>query len=119
MRYAAAALGVLLLATGCGQATPAGRATGTLVMDDFSYDPVQIVVPAGQAGYVLTLVNRGTVPHDMTVDGLPDEVPVHLALLPGGEVPYALPPLPAGTYEVYCALEGHRELGMEAELVVA
>ena len=87
-------------------------------MSDFAYEPARIVLPADTPGYELQLRNAGSLPHDLTVEGLPEDVRVHLALLPGDQIPYPLPALPAGEYTVFCSLEGHRAAGMEATLTV-
>ncbi|CAN5860907.1 hypothetical protein BH24ACT15_BH24ACT15_00580 [soil metagenome] len=93
--------------------------TTEVVMSEFAYEPVTIALSANEPGYVLTLTNDGSTPHDFNFDGLPEDVQVHLAVLPGGEAPYPLPGLPAGEYPFYCAIEGHREAGMEGVLEVS
>lgn len=113
-RRTASAVGTLLMAVaGC-----AGTTVTEVVMDEFGYAPDLVEVPASAQGHVLTLVNDGELPHDFSVEGLPADTPVHLAVLPGGQAPYPLPALPAGEYVIYCGIEGHREAGMEARLVV-
>ncbi len=88
-------------------------------MDEFAFAPNVIRVPELAEGFTLTMRNEGALPHDLTVVGLPDDVPVHLLLFSdSGDVPYLLPPLPAGTYDVLCSVEGHAEAGMRATLVV-
>jgi len=114
LRLMAAAFLLLLGAAACS--SPA--MTDELIMDEFEYRPVDIRVPADTPDYELTLTNVGSVPHDFTVEGLPEDILVHLAILEGGSAPYRLPALPEGEYTVYCALEGHREEGMEATLRV-
>lgn len=103
-----------LAAIGCS-----GGPTDRVVMDDFAFAPDVIRLPAETEGYTLLLDNVGSQPHDLTVDGLPEGTPVHLLLFEDTtDVPYVLPPLPAGTYDVRCSLEGHAEAGMVATLVV-
>ena len=109
---------LLAIVTVAGAGCQAPVTTSELVMDDFAYRPTTINLPADTEGFELTLTNTGTVPHDFTVDGLPDDILVHLAVFEDASVPYRLPALPAGEYDVYCALEGHREAGMEARLRV-
>lgn len=106
--------GLVTLVQGLGD----GTWTDRVVMTEFAYAPDHIVLPAGRPDVTLELVNAGAVPHDFSVEGLPEDVPVHLAVIEGGAVPWRLRPLPAGRYTVYCALEGHREAGMEATLEV-
>lgn len=93
--------------------------TEELVMSDFAYTPADIVLPADTPGNELLLVNDGEVPHDFSVEGLPDDILVHLSVFEGHSLAYPLPSMPAGTYTIYCALEGHREAGMQGTLTVA
>lgn len=112
-----AAIYAVLLATIAGCATP-GELTTQLAMSDFAYEPVPIVLPADTPGYELQLSNAGSLPHDFSVEGLPEDVRIHLVLLPGDQTPYPLPALPAGEYTVFCGVVGHREAGMETTLTV-
>lgn len=103
-----------IVAAACG----AGH-TERVVMDDFAFAPAVIRLPAETDGFTLVLDNVASQPHDLTVDGLPEDSPVHLLLFGDTrDVPYLLPPLPAGEYRVYCSLPGHEEAGMTATLVV-
>jgi uncharacterized cupredoxin-like copper-binding protein len=79
---------------------------------EFSFDPDQMRVPAGQP-VMLTLRNAGTVEHDFAIDD--PEVLVYAAA--GETVEEEIGSFPAGTYTVYCSIPGHREAGMEATLV--
>ena len=56
-------------------------------------------------------------PHNLVLEG-PGE-PVVLDELPAGEVAVRSVPLAAGTWTLYCGLDGHRERGMRAKLTVA
>jgi len=56
-------------------------------------------------------------PHNLVLEG-PGEAVV-FDELPEGEVAVRSPTLAAGTWKVYCALEGHEALGMIARLTVA
>jgi plastocyanin len=104
---------LVLLLVGCGSGP-----TTTLVMTDFAYEPATVVVP-GDGSHTLTVVNDSGIFHDLTVEDLPaDAAPVHLGLFEDSSAPYRLPALPAGTYTIYCSIDGHREAGMEGTLVV-
>jgi uncharacterized cupredoxin-like copper-binding protein len=95
-----------------------GGYTDRLVMTDFAYDPETVRVPAGRH-HLVEVVNAAELFHDITVDDLPEDAPpVHLGVFGGGTVPYELPPLPAGSYEIYCSVEGHAEAGMVGRLLV-
>ncbi|HYI20205.1 MAG TPA: hypothetical protein VD836_15925 [Solirubrobacteraceae bacterium] len=56
-------------------------------------------------------------PHNLVLEG-PGE-PVVFDELPKGEVAARSVPLSAGTWTLYCGLDGHRERGMQATLIVA
>ena len=56
-------------------------------------------------------------PHNLVLEG-PGE-PVVFDELPKGEVAARSVPLAAGTWTLYCGLDGHRERGMQATLIVA
>jgi uncharacterized cupredoxin-like copper-binding protein len=114
-RLRAVSLAVAMLAlaaAGCGD-----ELTERVVMTEFGYEPEEIRVPAG-AAHELLVANEGQLFHDLAVDGTPEGAPVHIGVLPGGRAPYVVPALPAGVYEVYCSVPGHREAGMLARLVV-
>ncbi len=117
-RGLAVSLLLALVATACSNSS-----TDLVVMADFSFTPAVIQLPADTGGVTLMIDNVAGQPHDFTVEGLPDDVLVHLLLFEyteGAEaVPYVLPELPAGVYDVYCSLPGHREAGMTATLVVS
>ncbi len=105
---------LLLLAAGCS----ARPEPVTVTMTDFANQPEHIQLPADKP-ITIRLVNPDDVPHDFSIEELIDTpTPVHLALLPGGDVPLQLPALPAGTYTVFCGVVGHREQGMETTLVI-
>ena len=90
----------------------------TLVMDDLFYAPEVLEVPAQEVGYLLQVDNVGEANHDFSVEGLPEDVDVHLGMAAGISGPYPLPAIPAGEYTFYCSIPGHREAGMEGTLVV-
>lgn len=89
-----------------------------LVLADYRYEPSDLRIPAGQEGYLLYIDNQGEDHHDFTVEGLPEDVRVHLAMATGHGGLYPLPALPAGEYVMYCSLPGHRDAGMEGTLTV-
>ncbi len=59
------------------------------------------------------LVNRGTMEHVFAVD----ELEIRVTMPPGETVEIEID-APAGTYDFYCAVPGHREEGLVAQLVV-
>lgn len=126
-----AVLVVGLLAAGCGgkqapQGTPGGGAGGgtTLTATEFSFEPKEIRVKAGQE-VTLTLKNAGTQAHDLVIENISAEVngqqqnEVRTELVQAGsQASVTFKPLQPGTYTIYCSVPGHREAGMEAKLIV-
>lgn len=103
------ALGTLLLAVvGCG-----GAATQPLSVDaaDFAFTPVSLAATPGSVK--VTLVNKGTIEHDFTIDSI--NVKIHVN---AGETNDASFTVAAGTYNYYCSIAGHKELGMVGVLSV-
>lgn len=82
-------------------------------MTEFAFDPDPIVLSGDEKA--LTVVNDGAVPHDLVVPELGKGTP---DLPAGGELTIDLSDAPRGTYEVICDIPGHREAGMESELVI-
>ncbi len=80
---------------------------------EFSYDPAQLTLKAGQAATIV-LKNTGSIEHDITVDDAKFKLTV-----PGGNTrEKALKVDKPGTYEFYCSLPGHKSAGMKGELTV-
>ena len=73
---------------------------------EFAFDPGAIEVSAG-AEATVTLTNKGTVEHDITVDALG----VKIFAKPGETVSGTVT-AKAGTYEFYCSIPGHKQAGM-------
>lgn len=124
---AAASLLVLLTACG-GGGDDGGDAAGsndseaaaaesggdgvTVVGTEFAFEPVDFSIPADQ-DVEITLENAGVVEHDITVDELGIEIYAGAT-----ETVTETVNVPAGTYEYYCSIPGHRSSGMEGTLTV-
>jgi uncharacterized cupredoxin-like copper-binding protein len=80
--------------------------------DAFTFTPNEIVI-AADTDVQITLVNTGVLVHDFSVD----EVGIYI-LAEGGLQTTATFNVPAGTYEFYCSVPGHRESGMVGTLIV-
>ena len=81
-------------------------------LDEFSIapDPVEVGADA-----TLSVVNDGTVVHDLAVEG----ESLATEQLDAGETgELEVGTLPVGTYTVFCQLPGHRDSGMEATLSI-
>ncbi len=62
----------------------------------------------------MTVTNNGVLQHDFVLD----EAGVDSGLLNGGESATVIINLPAGTYQFYCSVPGHKEAGMVGTLIV-
>lgn len=80
--------------------------------DAMSFEPARIDLDAGEA-FNLTLASQDTF-HDLVID----EVDFHLGAERGETATGGLDGLEPGTYVAYCSVPGHREAGMELEVVV-
>jgi plastocyanin len=110
----ALALAGALAACG-GSATPSPAAQKVSVVGtEFAFDPNTIEAKAGET-LEITLVNKGTLEHDISIDALGVKL-----LVPVGKTlaVTTAKPVPAGTYEFYCAVAGHKEAGMVGTLTV-
>jgi heme/copper-type cytochrome/quinol oxidase subunit 2 len=78
----------------------------------FAFEPDEITVPAGEeVGIVLTSTDSE---HDFVID----ELGVHVHADAGETAFGTFRADEPGRYTIYCSLDGHREAGMEAVLVV-
>jgi probable HAF family extracellular repeat protein len=84
-----------------------------LVSHDIYYEPNEITIPAG-TDVTLILPNEGAATHNVTIDALGIDVDIA-----AGATEEVVINAPAGTYEIYCGVLGHREAGQVAELLVA
>jgi manganese oxidase len=89
---------------------PAGAAQVTL--SEFSISPASISVPVGGT---IVVTNSGTATHNFHVQG----TSLHTAdISPGDSATLDVKGLKKGQYRAFCAIPGHRELGMSATLNV-
>jgi uncharacterized cupredoxin-like copper-binding protein len=113
-----AVLAVIVL-SGCdlfkGQ-QPSGPAVQevSVVLKEWQIIPARLTVKAGKVRFVVK--NEGTVDHGFEVEGpgLEEEIDP----FPPGRTRTLELDLAPGTYEVYCQVPGHKELGMKGELIV-
>lgn len=80
---------------------------------EFKFDPSALAATAGE-DLTIKLVNAGVVEHDLTIDDLGLKVTVKV----GETGEDTVEAVAAGTYEVYCAIAGHKEAGMVGTLEV-
>jgi uncharacterized cupredoxin-like copper-binding protein len=95
---------------------PAGGAQAAPVeIDAFDiyFEPKQVTIPAN-TDVTISLPNKGVSAHDFSIDALGISV-----ALPPGETQTVTINAPAGTYQFYCNVPGHKEAGMVGELIVS
>ena len=114
---ATAFTGIVVAACGGGAAPqapatsqPPAKAEIPVGAAEFAFDPAAIKVSAG-AEATVTLTNKGTVEHDITVDALGVKI-----LAKPGETVSGTVTAAAGTYEFYCSIPGHKQAGMVGTL---
>lgn len=106
------ALAVVTAGCGGGEKKPA-PVEKSLDATEFAFAPKEIEVAAGSA-VKITIVNKGTLEHDFTIDSLNLKV----AAAVGKTVSGTTAELKAGTYDFYCSVAGHKEAGMVGKLTV-
>jgi uncharacterized cupredoxin-like copper-binding protein len=68
--------------------------------------------------YTFDLSNDGKIPHDLTIDG-PGVSNSKTPVINGGQHATLKVKLTAGTYDFYCSVPGHKQLGMDVKVRVA
>jgi plastocyanin/mono/diheme cytochrome c family protein len=91
-------------------ATPPGP---TVTMVDIGFQPTAITIPAN-TDVTINLVNTGSSVHTFDIDALN----VKSGDVAGGSTKTIVVNAPAGTYQFYCAVPGHKEAGMVGTLTV-
>ena len=86
----------------------------TISETEFALDPDTATAPEGPVS--IDVVNDGQTVHNLEVEGDGIEE-ITSDLSPGDSETLELD-LPAGTYEMYCAIGDHADQGMEGELTV-
>ena len=80
---------------------------------EFAIDPKDVTTKAGEVTFAIA--NDGSVPHNLEVEGGIEEVS---KTIQGGQKTDLTVNLEPGEYEMYCAIPGHREQGMEGTVTV-
>lgn len=91
----------------------AGEADVTVTMVDIAFEPNELTI-AADTDVVVALPNEGQLEHNFVID----ELDIASDLVPGGGSTTVTINAPAGTYEYYCSVVGHREAGMVGTLTV-
>jgi len=100
-------------ATPCPEATPtAGGDEVTVDSFDIYFEPKEVTIPA-DTDVTFILPNKGVTLHDFTIDALNVDVDIE----PGATEETVIN-APAGEYEFYCNVPGHKAAGMVGTLTV-
>jgi plastocyanin len=101
------------------QTAPAGGAGETVDMSltDFALNPAQLTVAPGEVTFNLT--NDGQAPHNLEVEGPSGEAELDQDLEAGQSGQLTVDLSQPGTYEMYCPVGNHRQMGMEGEITVS
>jgi alcohol dehydrogenase (cytochrome c) len=102
-------------ATTSSDSTPVAEDGATFAVSafDLGYTPLELSIPA-DTDVTLRLTNDGVLQHDLSIEGTDFGTP----LLGNAESFDLAVNLPAGTYEYFCTVAGHREAGMAGTLTV-
>lgn len=94
--------------------TPAAASTAGTAIDsyDIYFEPKELTIPAG-TDVPVALPNKGVTLHNFSIDALG----ISVDLAPGQTQSITIN-APAGTYEFYCNVPGHKEAGMVGTLTV-
>ena len=107
--------------TGTGaeeQAAPTGAPSKTVSLTETEYKIAPAQVKVGKAGVVeFQVANDGQQTHALEVEGAGLEEETE-DIAPGQSASLKVE-LEAGTYELYCPIDGHKDQGMEGTLTVA
>lgn len=96
-----------------GQGAAAPSTAVTIEMVDIAFNPNAVTIPAN-TDVTVTLPNNGVTVHNFNID----ELGIKTEDVPGGGSTTATINAPAGSYEFYCGIPGHREAGMVGTLTV-
>jgi uncharacterized cupredoxin-like copper-binding protein len=105
-------------AGGATQATTTADSGGETVdmsLTDFALNPADPSVNAGTVTF--NVANDGQTTHALEVEGPGEEVETD-DLAPGDSAMLTVDLNEPGTYEMYCPVGNHREMGMEGEVTV-
>jgi uncharacterized cupredoxin-like copper-binding protein len=96
-----------------GQSTSQGQ-TITITATDYTFTPNTLTINKGQP-VTIELVNNGKMPHDIVSPELNLQ---SSTIQPGQTTRVTFTPEDSGTFNFYCSVDGHRDLGMVGSIVV-
>lgn len=84
----------------------------TVVGKEFAYEPSVLDLKVGEK-VELTFKNEGKYPHDLDIPALS----VNTEVIPAGkETTVIFMPEKSGSYELFCSVAGHKDLGMKGSV---
>jgi uncharacterized cupredoxin-like copper-binding protein len=95
-------------------AASGGAETVDISEIEYKIDPSDPTVKAGEVTFAIK--NDGTTVHNLEVEG--NGVEEVSDDIQGGQSTDLTVSLEPGSYEMYCAIDGHKDLGMEGEITV-
>jgi plastocyanin len=123
VRYLAAIvmLASALALAGCGgddggETSTTASETFTISETDFALSPSTVTVDA-PGTYTFEATNDGGVDHALEIEG--NGIEEETDTIGPGESASVTVDLETGTYEMYCPIGNHREMGMEGEITVS
>jgi uncharacterized cupredoxin-like copper-binding protein len=127
MKRLALLAGLAAVLAGCGgesggsntAAAPSGGGGGqTIQVKETEYKLTPASLTVSKPGKVtFEVTNAGQTDHALKVEGNGVEEETE-TISPGSSAKLTVDLAKNGTYEVYCPIDGHRDMGMEAKLVV-
>jgi plastocyanin len=105
-------------ATAGESATNAGSAARTVDVTEKDFKIELATKTFSKGSYVLHVTNNGPSQHDVVVSG-PQVNNAKTPLLAAGKTADLKVALGKGTYELYCDVPGHKQLGMDVKITVA
>ncbi len=100
-------------AAATAEPAPAEAGPVEVVANDIFFAPEELTIPA-DTDVVFTLANDGVPPHNFSID----ELGIDIDILPGATEEVVIN-APAGEYEYYCNVPGHKDAGMVGTLIVS
>ena len=96
-----------------GDETTTAATAVDVVSYDIYFEPSEVTIPAN-TDVTVNLPNEGVTPHNFSIDALGIDVDI----APGATEQVVIN-APAGEYEFYCNVPGHKQAGMVGTLIVS
>ena len=94
----------------------AGASALTIGEKEYKLNPSSATAKAGSV--TIDVKNDGQIPHNLTIEGngIKETKTANLEPGSGGKLTVTLKP---GKYEMYCSIDGHKDLGMKGTITVS